>query len=461
MNRFSLRAARGRARTGATIAVVAAMCGTMVVTAFGSTAGAASASTPGVTSNSITLGATEPLTGVADSYNDIPPAIAAVFDWANAHGGVNGRKIDFKYLDDQYTPSITSTMTHELVLQDNIFADVASLGTPTQLAVQSYLNSNKVPQLFVLSGCNCWSSSKYPYTSGWQPPYTVDGKILGSYAAKNFGSDKVGYFTQDDEFGQDFLKGSNMEIKQSKVVSSQTYAATTAAFVAGVNTQVAALQSAGAQVVMVAAIPLFVGLFLTAAATLNYHPQLVIDGVAGDPPTLGAAAALTNPPPAAQSLLNGAITEAYGPSENQTSNPWVKVATKLLNDYAPSLVAKNGITGDELVGVGLGYTIVQALQAAGRNLTRQGLLNAIAAHGKSFITPGFVPYSYSSTVHFGYEGEQLYKMSTTATPISLPSGQYMGVTPIGPVYETSPGAGPVKVASGGEAAPPKKLVQTA
>ena len=81
--------------------------------------------------------------------------------------------------------------------------------------------------------------------------------------------------------------------------------------------------------------------------------------------------------------------------------------------------------------------MVQALQAAGKNLTRQGLMNAIAADGTKFVDAGFVPYSYSSTVHFGYEGEQLYKMSTSATPITLPSGTYMGVEPIGPVYYTA------------------------
>ncbi len=215
MKRFSLRTASGRTRIIATGAVVAAMAGTVVVSAFGTTAGAASAATPGVTSTTITLGATEPLTGVAANYDDIAPAMAAVFAWANAHGGVNGRKIDFKYLDDQYTPSVTSTMTHELVLQDNIFADVGSLGTPTQLAVQGYLNSQKIPQLFILSGCNCWSSSQYPDSSGYQPPYTVDGKILGAYVAKNFTGEKIGYFTQDDEFGQDVIKGLNREIKSS------------------------------------------------------------------------------------------------------------------------------------------------------------------------------------------------------------------------------------------------------
>ena len=192
MKRFSLRTARSRTRLIATGAVACAMAGTMALSASG-TAGAASAATPGVTATSVTLGATEPLTGVADNYNDIAPGIAAVFAAYNAHGGVNGRQIKFTYLDDQYTPSITATMTSKLVLQDNIFADVGSLGTPTQLEVQPYLNSQKVPQLFVLSGCNCWSSAKYPYTSGNEPPYSVDGKILGSYAAKNFAGEKIGY----------------------------------------------------------------------------------------------------------------------------------------------------------------------------------------------------------------------------------------------------------------------------
>src|ERR1019366_3981903 len=162
MKRFSLRSARRRARLYATGAVACAVAGTMALGASGA-ANAASAATPGVTATTITWGATEPLTGVAANYNDIAPAMAAVFSWADAHGGVNGRQIKFNYVDDQYTPSITTTMTHQLVLQDNIFADVGSLGTPTQLAVQPYLNGLKVPQLFILSGCNCWSSSKYPY----------------------------------------------------------------------------------------------------------------------------------------------------------------------------------------------------------------------------------------------------------------------------------------------------------
>ncbi len=98
------------------------------------------------------------------------------------------------------------------MLQDNIFADVGSLGTPTQTAVQQFLNTQKVPQLFIESGCNCWSDPEYPYSSGWQPPYTVEGKILGSYMKANFAGKKIGYLYQGDEFGNDFVKGLDMEI---------------------------------------------------------------------------------------------------------------------------------------------------------------------------------------------------------------------------------------------------------
>ena len=215
---------------------------------------ASAESTPGVTSTSITIGATVPLTGpAAPGYDEIAPAMSALFGWVNAHGGVYGRKIIYKYLDDGYNPANTATLTRQLVLQDNIFADIGSLGTPTQAAVQGFLNSQKVPQLFIESGCNCWSDPKYPYSSGWQPPYTIEGKILGSYIKATFAGKKIGYLSQDDEFGQDVVKGLDMEIPSSDVVSRQTYDATTLA--GPLSNQMAALKAAGAQVVVLATIP--------------------------------------------------------------------------------------------------------------------------------------------------------------------------------------------------------------
>ena len=241
----------------------------------------------------------------------------AVFSYVNAHGGVHGRKIHYTYLDDGYNPTTTAQLTRKLVLQDNVFADVGSLGTPTQSAVQPFLNEQKVPQLFIESGCNCWSSSKYPLSLGWQPPYTVDGKILGSYIKTNFAGKKIGYLYQDDEFGQDVVKGLNMEIPKSSVVSKQTYDAATLS--GPLSNQMAALKAAGAQVVVLATIPAATALSMLPAAVINYFPQYVVDSVGADTPTVGpllasfaqkggASAAQAS---AAAGLLNGVITDAY------------------------------------------------------------------------------------------------------------------------------------------------------
>jgi ABC-type branched-subunit amino acid transport system substrate-binding protein len=387
----------------------------------------------------------------------------AVFTAVNAHGGVYGRKIHYTYLDDGYNPANTASLTRKLVLQNNIFADVGSLGTPTQAAVQSFLNSQKVPQLFIESGCNCWNNSKYPLSLGWQPPYTIDGKILGAYVKANFAGKKIGYLYQSDEFGQDVVKGLDMQIPKSSVVSRQSYDVATLA--GPLSNQMSALKAAGAQVVVLATIPAATALAMLPAAVATYFPQYVIDAVGADPPTVGpllesfaqkggASAAQVS---AAAGLLNGVITNTYLPLGNQTSNPWIQVTQKLLQQYAPSLWAKSGLDGNTEYGVALGYTFVQALQKAGKNLTRQSLMNAINNRGRFFVTPGLVPLAYSSTNHFGYEGDQVVKLSTSAPPAVTPTGSWIGGTTVGPVYVTSPGKGPLRKYTRPTSTPPKGL----
>jgi branched-chain amino acid transport system substrate-binding protein len=447
-------------------ALVAGTLGLMLgVTLLPATAGAAS--TPGVTSSAITIGATVPLTGpAAPGYDEIAPAMEAVFSYVNAHGGVDGRKIDYTYLDDGYNPANTATLTRKLVLQDNIFADVGPLGTPTQAAVQGFLNAQKVPQLFIESGCNCWSNPKYPVSYGWQPPYTVDGKILGAYIKANFAGKKIGYLSQADEFGQDVVKGLDMEIPSSSVVSRQTYDVATLA--GPLSNQMAALKAAGAQVVVLATIPAATALSMLPAAVINYFPQYVVDSVGADPPTVGpllssfaqkgggTAAQVA----AAAGLLNGVITTAYFAPESDTSNPWVQTEKNILEKYAPSLYAKAGLDGNDQYGVALAYTFVQALQKAGKNLTRQSLLNAINNSGKSFVTPGFVPLSYSSSSHYGFEGEEVLKLESSAPPAVTPTGSWIGGVAVSPVEVTSPGSGPVKKYTGPTSVPPKSLTST-
>ncbi|HMH35746.1 MAG TPA: ABC transporter substrate-binding protein, partial [Streptosporangiaceae bacterium] len=131
---------------------------------------ALTASAPGITPTQITIGSHQPLTGpAAPGYSEIAPASAAYFAYVNAHGGVNGRKIVYKYLDDGYNPTKTASVVRQLVLQDSVYAMFDGLGTPTHLAAVSFLNAQKVPDVFVASGCECWNNpSANPETFGWQ-----------------------------------------------------------------------------------------------------------------------------------------------------------------------------------------------------------------------------------------------------------------------------------------------------
>src|SRR6266571_3767109 len=142
-------------------------------TSSSSSSSALTASAPGITAKQILLGSHQPLTGVAaPGYDEIAPASNAYFQYVNAHGGVFGRKITYKYLNDQYNPSLTSSVVHQLVLQDRVYAIFNGLGTPTHLAVAPYLNAQHLPDVFVASGCECWNNtSQLPDTFGWQIDY--------------------------------------------------------------------------------------------------------------------------------------------------------------------------------------------------------------------------------------------------------------------------------------------------
>ncbi len=160
----------------------------VIAGAGSSSSSSSSSSTPGVTATSITIGSHQPLTGVAaPGYSEIAPAANAYFKYVNNRGGVFGRKINFIYKDDGYNPTNTVTVVRQLVLQDNVFAIFDGLGTPTHTKVVGFLNSSHVPDLFVASGCPCWDNgSTQPYTFGWLPNYTIEGKILGQYIKQHF-----------------------------------------------------------------------------------------------------------------------------------------------------------------------------------------------------------------------------------------------------------------------------------
>ncbi len=430
----------GRKRIGIIAAVLATSLIAGACSSSSSTSGSGGATAPGVTATSITIGATTPLTGpAAPGYDEIAAASNAVFKWANATGGVNGRQINYIVKDDGYNPATTVSLTRELVQQNNIFATVGSLGTPTQAAAQGFLNTNKVPQLFVESGCNCWSQPQYPWTFGWQPNYTTEGKILGQYIKQNFAGQKIGYLYQADEFGQDFIKGLDAELPATSVVSRQNYDAATLA--GPMSDQIAALKAAGAQVVCLGTIPAATALALLPAASIGYKPQFVTANVGSDPPTVDKLLASFSKGAAGSALMNGMISDAFMPPESDTSNAWIQAIQKVLTKYDPGAP----LDGNTETGVGIGYTFIQALQKAGPKLTRAGLVSAIETDAAKFVTPGLVPLTYSKSDHFGYSGVQMMTINNGAA------------TTMGPVY-TSAISGPVKAYTGSTQPPPASML---
>jgi len=389
-----------------------------------SSSAALTASAPGITATTITVGSHQPLTGpAAPGYSEIAPASNAYFSYVNAHGGVYGRKIVYKYLDDAYNPTTTSTVVRQLVLQDNVYAVFNGLGTPTHLAVVSFLNAQKIPDVFIASGCNCWNQpTTYPETFGWQLDYIREGKILGQYVAKHFAGKKIGYFYQDDEFGMDGVKGLDMVIPKSSVVSRQTYVPTNV----NIAPAVTALHAAGAQVVVAFSIPAFTALLKLNSLKLGYNPTLVVSNVGSDPITLsGLLEAFAKQGGATvngNQLTAGIISDGYGPAVGDTSSSWIKLFKMVHDQYD----AKAPFDGNVLYGESVAYTFVQAMLKAGRNPTRADLVTAINAGLPQGAA--VAPYAYSSSDHAGATGAYIAMINNGV------------LTQQGPVYVTDPTA---------------------
>jgi branched-chain amino acid transport system substrate-binding protein len=384
---------------GAALAVVG--CGSSSSSGSGGSSGGGS-SAPGVSASSITFGSHQPLTGpAAPGYSEIAPASQAFFDYVNAHGGVFGRKLHLVYKDDAYNPTNTVNVVHQLVLQDRVFGLFEGLGTPTHTKVVSYLNASKVPDLFVASGCPCWDNgSSQPYTYGWQPNYTIEGKILGAYIKAHFAGQKVAVLYQDDDFGQGGLAGIAAQLPASQIVSKQAYQA-------GVTTlapQITAIKASKAKVLVDFTVPIYTAIGQLTSFTLGYKPQLVVSNVGIDPTTVGGLLkTISKGKASGTALIEGAITDGYLPSTADTSNPWIALFKKIHDQYDKSAP----FDGNVEYGMANAYTLVQALKAAGKNLTRQAVINAINQHGATWTGPGLVPYRYSTTDHGGFAGAEI------------------------------------------------------
>src|SRR4051794_26804439 len=389
--------------------------------------------TPGVTASEILVGTHMPLTGPASAgYSKIAPATKAYFHFVNAAGGVNGRKITYKIMDDTYNPATTQQVVRELVLQDKVFAILNGLGTPTHTGVLDFLKTNRVPDLFVASGSRNWNQpQKYPGTFGFNTDYTVEGKILATYVKQTYAGQKVCFLGQDDDFGRDALAGVQKIL--GTVTASQKYVTSNP----NVGPQMGAFKQAGCQVVMLGTIPGFTALSVGTAAKIGFKPRFVVFQVGADYGTVAKALGAAAP------LLDGIVSSNYLPMSTDDANPWIQLFKKVNTQYNGNADFDNNI----VYGMAVGYLFVQALQAAGQDLTREKLTEAVEKGG--FQGPGLVPLRFSKDNHAGYGGEQLARITGTKQ-------EYFG-TP----FETDDGDGPVQPYHATPAVPPANGIPTA
>jgi branched-chain amino acid transport system substrate-binding protein len=296
------------------------------IVGFGPPAG--SQQVVGVTDTTILLGGTHPFSGPASGYSSIGKGAKAYFDYVNDRGGVNGRKITYKDMDDAYSPPQTVQIVRQLVDGDHVFAIFNSLGTPTNTQVRPYLNENKVPQLFVATGATTWGAdaSKYPWTIGWQPDYQDESAIYAKYLIQTKKDAKIGVLYQNDDYGKDYLNGltSSLGSRSKQIVKSLSYETSDP----DVSSQMASLKNAGADTVFIFATPKFSTQALVAISQAGWKPLIFLNNVSNSQTVMRAATKSGGP-----QATNGVITTEYlkDPSDlDQQNDAGVKLEKEIL-----------------------------------------------------------------------------------------------------------------------------------
>jgi branched-chain amino acid transport system substrate-binding protein len=370
------------------------------------TAVPAQANEVGVTATSIKIGTTVPLTGIAGpGYAKVAPAMKAYFDYVNANGGINGRKIEFIIKDDRYLPPVSVEKTNELILKDKVFAIVGALGTANNLAVNSRvrLGSRGVPSLFVNTGFSGFADKKkFPTLFPLFSSYRMEAKIMGQYIKENFAGKKIGLIYQNDDFGADALKGfesAGVKFDVSLPYVSGTQGAATA------TTWIQKMAAAKVEVVYIFGVTTATAAAVGVAAAAGYKPQWIFGSVGADATTIVGQ---TTVPVA---LLNGALSMSFMPDAADTSDEYVKFFREVNTNYN------------------------KALKAAGAKPTRKSLIAAIESKGSTFASAGYPPIAFSSTSRVGYTGFWIGKYNAT--------GALIPVEAKGTIYTTDSANGPV------------------
>jgi ABC-type branched-subunit amino acid transport system substrate-binding protein len=380
----------------------------------------------GVTSSSIKLGITLPMTGSASAgYKELPAAMKAYFDYVNANGGVHGRKINLLVKNDGYLPKQSIQMTQDL-LKANTFAVIGALGTANNKAVASAVNLGRrgVPSLFVNTGFSGFADRKtYPTSNMILPSYIMEAKMIGKYVNETFPGKKACLLYQDDDFGDDALVGFDKAYGNLDFAVKVAYPSLSQGVTGVPDSWITKFVAGKCEVQVVFGVATATLFTVLAAAKAQYAPKWVLGSVGAD---IGSVNPATIP------YIIGATSMSFLPSIVDPKDEYIELFKEIHAKYN----SRAKFTSWALIGMNTAFVTVQALQAAGKNLTRKGLLAAFDNNGSKFASAGLVPLNYSKTSSVGYNGYWFGTFNRSGDLVPNASFTYEP-------YTTDSGTGPV------------------
>jgi branched-chain amino acid transport system substrate-binding protein len=335
----------------------------------------------GATDTEIKIGNIMPYSGPASAYGVIGKTEAAYFNKINAEGGINGRKINFISYDDGYSPPKAVEQARKLVESDEVLLIFNPLGTPSNSAIQKYLNTKKVPQLFVASGATRWNDPKdFPWTMGWQPGYQSEARIYAKYLMKEKPDAKISVLYQNDDFGKDYLKGlkDGLGAKVSMIVAEESYETSEPT----IDNHIVKLRASGADVFLSITTPKFAAQAIKKMAEIEWKPLHIVSNVSASVGGVIQPAGFEN----SQGILSAAYAKD-GADPQWDNDPGMKKFLAFLAKYDADA---NKLDGSVVYGYGVAQTMVKVLEMCGDNLTRENVMKQ-AASLKDFAPDTLLP----------------------------------------------------------------------
>jgi len=359
----------------------------------------------GATDTEIKIGNTNPYSGPASAYGVIGKTIDAYFKKVNAEGGINGRKVNFITYDDGYSPPKAVEQVRKLVESDEVLLVFQPLGTPSNTAIQKYMNSKKVPQLFVATGATKWGDPKgNPWTMGWQPTYQAEGQIYAKYIMKNHPNAKIGILFQNDDYGKDYVKGIKDGLgdkAKTMIVSEQPYEPADPT----VDSQIVSLKGSGADVFFNVTTPKFAAQAIKKAAEIGWKPVHLLNNVSNSVGSVLKPAGLE----ASKDVLStGYLKDPTDPTWNDDAGK--KEWLAFMEKYFPDGDKTSSFT---VYGYTVAQTLHQTLKQAGDDLTRANVMKQ-AASLKGLKLPMLLPgieINTSPTDFYPIEQMQMQKFT--------------------------------------------------